>query len=391
MHQDESHKKASRPRGRPAKRKLFPPEDEQTPVYTNQEEIDLEYEAISVTGGTMGPGKHPGAFATLFSFLIQNDRSEVLRIAREVEVSDNTVYRWLNGTSEPRPSHLQRLLRVLHLPVIKNIGGTRTELPRSGGGSAGNGEAQREIFHRVLEQAAMTTDDASRRWHIIETIFEYALLHLDPERHGLALTYARLMPPQADGTIHSLCEVDTRGQAPFSFALEFNTYLGSTTLAGSAVLSQRVRTWSCKQTEMRVPVGLDKNERSSCAAPVMRGGRLAGVLIVSSVLPDFTYNPIIPGVVSDYAHMLATGLTDREFYPRDLIKLVPMPELKWQREHISRTFLNRVVDCARMDGLSFPDAERRVLQDLEKEFERLAHQLEEQEKENGTAGTLREL
>ncbi len=73
--------------------------------------------------------------------------------------------------------------------------------------------------------------------------------------------------------------------------------------------------------------------------------------------------------------MLAAGLMDSDFYPVSLIRLVPMPELDWQRNKISRSYLNRVVECARKDGLSFPEAEQKVLQDLEEEFERYASDL----------------
>ncbi|MGH2478421.1 MAG: hypothetical protein ACRDHW_02025 [Ktedonobacteraceae bacterium] len=383
MDQGEKRKKIGRPRGRPAKYKALLREEASEYIYgdppVSEGHASSEDEITAAIDSDTSQGRYPGAFATLLGFLIKNDRSEILRIAREVDVSDNTVYRWLNGTSEPRHNHLQRLLHALpqaqEIRALAPGEAVRSEYTRNAPGRAGNGEVQREIFHRVLEQAAIAVDDASRCWHITETIFEYALLHLDPERHGMALTYARLMPPQEDGTIHSLCEVEMRGQAPWAFALDFKTYLGSTTLAGAAAIFQRVRTWSCKDVEVRVPVGLDKNERSSCAAPVMRGGRLAGVLIVSSALPDFVYNPVIPGAVNDYAHMLATGLADKDFYPLDLLKLIPMPELDWQRDTIARTYLNRVVECARMDGLSFLEAERKVLQDLEKEFERLARTL----------------
>jgi hypothetical protein len=224
-----------------------------------------------------------------------------------------------------------------------------------------------------MELAATTVDDASRRWHVIETIFEYALLHLDPDRQGLALTYARLMPPRADGTIHSLYEAEMRGQAPWPFALDFKAYLGSTTLAGAAAMLQRVKVWSVKD-DARTPIGLDENERSSCAAPVMRGGRLAGVLIISSVQEDFVRNSSVPRTVGDYAHLLAAGLMDGDFYPLSLIQLVPMPELDWQRAKIAQSYLNRIVEYARKQCLSFAEAEQKVLQDLEEEFEHYACQ-----------------
>lgn len=364
---------SSRPRGRPAKKTPLPRANMSESVHiepplTQNAEVTDNMAIVHET--TPAQGEHLSAFATLLGFFVNNERSEVLRIAKAVGVSDNTVYRWLNGTAEPRRNHLQSLLHVLpqlQASLPDNL--IRHERALHKVTHTISGDVPREIFHRVLEQAAITVDHASRRWHITETIFEYALLHLDPDHLGLALTYARVMPPRADGTIHSLCEVEMRGQAPWPFALDFKTYLGSTTLAGAAAMFQRVRTWSVKDTEARIPVGLDKNERSSCAAPVMRGGRLAGVLIVSSALPDFVHNPTVPGAVSDYANMLATGLADNEFYAVELLKLVPMPELDWQRDMISRSYLNRVVECARRDGLSFPEAERKVLHDLEREFE----------------------
>jgi transcriptional regulator with XRE-family HTH domain len=310
--------------------------------------------------------------------LIKNDRSEILRLAREIGVSDNTVYRWINGTSEPHLNHMQRLLEVLPHTYQLRLSATTGALaaPANGRGPVhqlqGRWDVPKEIYRRVMEQAAITVDHTSRRWHIIETIFEYALLHLDPERQGMALTYARLMPPRADGTIHSLYETEMRGQAPWPFALDFKAYLGSTTLAGTAAMLQRAYTWSRLDEEARHPVGLDDNEQSSCAAPVMRGGRLAGVLIVSCAQNDFARNPAVPRAISDYAHLLATGLMDSDFYPTSLIKLVPMPELKWQRERIANIYLNRVVEYARKQCLSFTEAEQQVLQDLEDEFERYA-------------------
>ncbi len=375
-----TNKKQNKPRSRLARRNKMPtatsnPKISKAPApEAGESSAELRNDAID---GIASSASGPKPFSILLGFLIKNDRSEILRLAREIGVSDNTVYRWISGTSEPRLSHMQRLLEVLphaYLPqssaapgsfMLANGRGTLNQQPACW-------DVPKEIYRRVMEQAAITVDDASRRWHIVETIFEYALLHLDPDRLGMALTYARLMPPREDGTIHSLYEAEMRGQAPWPFALDFKAYLGSTTLAGTAAMLQRVYTWSRKDEETRHPVGLDENERSSCAAPVMRGGRLAGVLIISSVLDDFVRNPALPRAIGDYAYLLAAGLMDSDFYPVELVKLVPMPELKWQRERISNTYLNRVVEYARKQCLSFTEAEQKVLQELEDDFERHA-------------------
>ncbi len=385
MDEKSNGEKASRPRGRPPGSKKFSQAKPYPLEISSHTRADGDgFEEISFEQEEEASGSHDlssppvngsGSFAALLGYLIKNDRSEVLRIARDIGVSDNTVYRWLNGTAEPRHSHLMRLLEVLplshsHLPQAE---GRQAYAGRAASSQPGRWDVQKEIYRRVMELAATTVDDVSRRWHIIETIFEYALLHLDPDRQGMALTYARLMQPRADGTIHSLYEAEMRGQAPWPFALDFKAYLGSTTLAGAAAMLQRVRTWSIKD-DARTPIGLDENERSSCAAPVMRGGRLAGVLIVSSAQEDFVRNPSVPRAVGDYAHLLAAGLMDGDFYPTSLIRLVPMPELNWQRDKIARSYLNRVVEYARKQCLSFAEAEQKVLQDLEEEFERYACQ-----------------
>ncbi len=383
--------KSRKPPGRPVGKKWVPAakeeslaeiSDQETRKSVVPEEPSLESsdDAGDLYDTSLMSMGGPGPFSVLLGFLIKNDRSEVLRIAREIGVSDNTVYRWLNGTSEPRQSHMQRLLEVL--PQSQRTLQLNSGLSMPSGGRnvvnhPGRWDVQKEIYRRVMEQAATTVDDASRRWHIIETIFEYALLHLDPDRHGMALTYVRLMPPREDGSIHSLYEAEMRGQSPWPFALDFKAYLGSTTLAGAAAMFQRVQVWSAQDADARIPVGLDENEHSSCAAPVMRGGLLAGVLVVSSAQADFVRHPAIPRAVGDYAHLLAAGLMDSDFYQVSLIKLAPMPELGWQREKISRSYLNRVVEYARKKCLSFSEAEQKVLQDLEDEFERYASNQEE--------------
>lgn len=317
-------------------------------------------------------------FSILLGFLLKNERSEILRVAREVGVSDNTVYRWLNGTSAPRYNHMQRLLEVLGQTPKAPAPSPNQTSTRISNVQAGRWDVQRELYRRVLEQAATTADASSRRWHIVETIFEQALLFFDPDRLGMALTYARLMPPCADGYIHSLYEAEMRGQAPWPFALEFKTYLGSTTLAGFAVMSQRVRVWSKADTKARIPIGIDEHENSSCAAPIMRGGRLAGALIVSSTHEDFVNDPAVPRAVGDYANLLAAGLMDSDFHPMETIRLVPMPDLLWQREKIARSYLNMVIECARKQCYSFPEAEQKVLRDLEALFEnQAAHQHDE--------------
>jgi len=49
---------------------------------------------------------------------------------------------------------------------------------------------------------------------------------------------------------------------------------------------------------------------------------------------------------------------------------MPMPDLKWQRAEMSRSYVNRVIACARQATLSLPEAEEYVRREMEEEFER---------------------
>jgi hypothetical protein len=51
-------------------------------------------------------------FSSLLHNIIRRDRAEVARIAHKLDVAENTIYRWMNGVSEPRPAHLRRLIEA---------------------------------------------------------------------------------------------------------------------------------------------------------------------------------------------------------------------------------------------------------------------------------------
>lgn len=316
----------------------------------------------------------PTAFSSVLRHILKNDHAEIGRVAREISVSEVTVHRWMSGQSEPRSNSLKKLLDAL--PEHRgNLTGALTQTYRHvvDSVSPSNREVQKDIYRRVLELSAMPLDDDDRLWHIMQSLFDYALLQLDPERHGLAITYAQLMPVRDDG-IHSLYEWEMRGQFPWSYSLDCRVYLGSTTLAGACAAVQRMQKWNAIHEEERILFVADENEQSACAAPVMRGGRIAGVLIVSSALPDFFEEDASCQAVIEYANLLAVGLKESDFSPSALLNLVPMPDLHWQREEIRRNYRNRVSLCARKYQLSLPEADARVRCDMEEEFERLASQ-----------------
>src|SRR5436305_1351465 len=42
-------------------------------------------------------------FSGLLRSILQRDRAEIARVAKELDVTENTIYRWMNGNSDPRP------------------------------------------------------------------------------------------------------------------------------------------------------------------------------------------------------------------------------------------------------------------------------------------------
>src|SRR5579863_3722957 len=237
-------------------------------------------------------------------------------------------------------------------------------------------DVKKDIYYRVLELAATTTDKETLRWQIIQEIFEYALVQMDAERRGIAMTYAALMPARADG-IHSLYEVAMRGTEPWPFSLEGQAYLGSTTLAGTAAMEQCMLIWDSLDETVRWQVEVDEFEKSACACPVTRAGCIAGVLIISSAQQGFFANDAACEAVVEYARLLALAFSDDAFHSYTQLRLMPMPPIMQQREEIRETLMYRILSLARTAGLSRPEAAAQVRSIFEQEFEERMHSQQE--------------
>jgi GAF domain len=318
-----------------------------------------------------GDGEQISEFSALLRSIFKHDRAEIARVAAELEVAENTIYRWMNGSSVPRHTHLRRLPDVL----AEHRGSITNAINRSFPGvlnplSQGIPEVPKDIYIRVLELVASIEEAGNRLWHTAQAVFDHALLHLDAERCGMAITYATLMLPREDDEIHSLHESIMRGTDPWPHTIESKTYLGSTTLAGTAASSQRTQVWNSEDGGNRLVIEIDKYEASACATPVMRGGKIAGVLIVSSTQPGFFKDSMACKAVDEYAHLLATALTDEDFYLYKKVNLRPMPDLEWQREQMKQEFVNKVLNVARKHRISRTEAEEQVKQEMELNFEK---------------------
>lgn len=345
-------------------------------------EVDEEQLTYDVAEMTELAEENLTPFSKFLRTILRRDRAEIARVAREMDVAENTIYRWMNGNSEPRAMHLKRLPDVLpehrsNLSLVIN----QTFPGVLDMQVAGIRDLRKDIYQRVLELVSLTSEEDSRFWQVSQTIFEHALQHLDAERQGMAITFARLMPEREDG-IHSLRESVMRGSAPWPFDVESKGYLGSTTLAGASVTMQRMLVWNSVGGGDRLQVEVDDYEASACAAPVMRGGRIAGALIVSSTQPMFFNDTVASQVVVEYARLLAVALAERDFQLHTRLNLRPMPELRVQRNLITHSYVNRILIYARKYGISRLEAEMRVRQEMELEFEELARTQVEQRSEH---------
>jgi transcriptional regulator with XRE-family HTH domain len=307
---------------------------------------------------------------------MRHNRAEVSNLAKAMDVSENTIYRWMNGSTEPRANHLKKLPEVLSeqrsnitYAINQTFPGILTAHPSH------LREVQKDIYRRVLDLIAINNDDETCFWQISQAVFEYALLHLDTEHKGICITFAKLMPLQEDQLVHSLREFAIRGSPPWLYTSEIKGFLGGTTLAGNAVSMQRPLIWSDAQKSMRLPVEVDEFEHSAYAAPLVRGNRVAGVLIVSSTQSTFFQDPGRCEAVIEYAQLLTIGLHPHEFQPISKLHLRPMPPLKVQRDHLSQSYVNDVLKHIRAQNVSRKEAEEHIQGEMEKKFEEMARNM----------------
>src|SRR5579863_10549463 len=101
LKEEQTH--SSRKRGRPAKqRSTLIREEFLTTPHTFAAALDEAIDTSSV--------ETPTAFSEILQSLVGQDHSEVVRLAKHLQVAEVTVHRWMRGLSEPRLIHLQKML-----------------------------------------------------------------------------------------------------------------------------------------------------------------------------------------------------------------------------------------------------------------------------------------
>lgn len=320
-------------------------------------------------------GKQLSPISDFLQSILARDRVGITRLARSLDVTEHTVYRWMNGTSLPQQAHLKRLPNVLPehrnklIEIIEQMfpGLLETE-------AMSIREIPKPIYQRMVNIVAANDEEDLRLWYAIQALFDNMLLQLDPDLHGLSVTYAKLSPVRDDDTIHSLREFEMRGHTPWpSQTAAARAFLGSTSLAGQAAMLQRWQVWH-GEPDGRIPVQIDKFEHSACAAPLIRGRTIAGVLLVSSIYPKFFADIKKCEMIDEYARLLAIAVPPGSFQSIYHLNLHIMPSLEWQQTRLNEVYIDRILKYVTLHNLSRADAESRAEQDMEKEFEEQARQ-----------------
>ncbi len=296
------------------------------------------------------------------------------RLASELGVRPITLMRWAHGESSPRPYSLRQLLNALPeqqrkelLPLLSEEFSEISLIVKEDSTEGQLQEIPPEFYSRVIS-TYLTTPEAINPWALRNLILQQVLLHLDPDRLGMAATVAQCIPPLHGNKVRSLRVIMGRGSPPWESDLEQRSlFLGAETLAGYAVVSLRSFVVQQPYESNLLPEYRTTWETSQVVCPIMRLNMVAGCLLVSSTQPDY-FQSFHQKLIQDYANLLALTFKPEEFYAVQDIELLVMPEPAAQSVILS-TFRNRVVNFM-IDHrpLSVSEAEQLVWQQLEEEM-----------------------
>jgi hypothetical protein len=301
------------------------------------------------------------------------------RLATQLRVSPITLVRWTHNPTQPRPQHLQGLIRAVALPyraqLTELIEQDYPGLVASGGASqSDNTPAQipSEFYESVLIAYAHTRKE-QRFFTVSNRVLTQARDLLDPHYLGISLSIAQCMPPAPDGKVRSLRETTGLGTPPWEAVLTQEAlFLGIESLAGYAVSTGRSYAVANRADESGfLPIRWEEWEISTAVSPIWGENRLAGCLIASSVQPGY-FSPSRQALVEQCAHLLTLAFQPEDFYEQQDINLILMPSRNVQREKAIdfRQRLSQVMLEASSRGqpMNIQQAEQLVWQQLEEEL-----------------------
>lgn len=306
---------------------------------------------------------------------IANDPAVTQRIIQDLGVRDITIRRWVRGESVPRPQNIRRLLGALpeyrerFIELFAEATGDFPEFTLEE-------PVQQEIpakFYTQIFQMRGAISQSQSFWKLTNDIIEQALVQLDPENLGMAITVVKCMTSKHyhPGQIFSLQEVVGLGTAPWLGNMEQKAlFLGVESLAGYAVATcHPAEVQSYKDDPEALPGHQFELEHSAVAHPILYAGRIAGCLLLSSTEPYYFLSPARQSLVADYTQLISLAFNQQDFLDPACIELRLMPLHRDQKTYF-KDFRQRLIKARlklyNQDDVD--DAEHFVWEEIEAEI-----------------------
>ena len=263
------------------------------------------------------------------------------RIITELEINPITLNRWIQGESKPRPRSLRRLLFVL--PEYRESLMALFEAEFDDFAAEIREDAIQnvaltipvEFYKRVLHTLS-TIPPILRFSSLCDLILQQAIEQLDPHGQGVAVIVASCMPPSSLQKVGSLRERAGRGTTPWPRDLDqYAILLGVESLAGHAVSTGHLEVNQALGKRLSLSLGYKSVwEESAAATPIMREGKIAGCLLVSSAQQDY-FPPERCTLIESYAELVALAFDVHDFYEPQHIELGFLPSYDVQQPYLS--------------------------------------------------------
>jgi hypothetical protein len=314
----------------------------------------------------------------LFGKIIDDPR-ERQRLAEELKVKEVTLTRWVHNTASPRPQNIRNLLTALEPPARqKLLEAILEEFPdfvslfEDVFAEEPSKTIPVEFYDRVLDAYAQLAG-YQRYLSITSSVLQQAVGQLTPRTGSIAVTIAQCMRPLAGSKIRSLHERAGKATHPWKPNLELKAiFLGAESLAGQAVVRQREQNIPSKaENKGIIPAQWVEGEESAAAYPIIRGGKIAGALVVSCSLPRYFTDSQLR-LIRGYSRLVALAFEPDDFYDIGQIALRRMPPYKDQeaRQKGLQQKVSTYMQMQARDGqpVDLLQAQRHVLQIMEEEF-----------------------
>jgi transcriptional regulator with XRE-family HTH domain len=325
------------------------------------------------------------AWRVLLGQLI-HDPQERNRIANELGINPATLVRWAHNETNPRPQNLNQLLKAVPSSNRQKLQESIVEeFPEFT--SIINNEFTEDTSFEIpsgtyssVLHTYITAPKRQRFWLVSNLILQEALRQLDPNLLGMTVSVAQCVKPQEGKKVRSLREHVGRGTHSWKATMKHEVaYLGIESLAGYAFSNAHLLTIQDRSESLTFyPARWLDWEKSSAVCPIMREGRFAGCLIVSSTQPGY-FLSYREALIQNYAELMVLAFEPEEFYEPDDIQLAIMPgfDIQEQYFHTIRQRISKAMEegSMRKPPVTITEAEQLVWQQFEEEFVQLIQNL----------------